>query len=112
MNIMTIVDPRDYQGLSTLLTFTPSNDMRTVNVVLFDDTIVEGSEFFNGNINGSNLVNASPNRATVIVNENITTDSELLTIQVWKLLMYLLMCMNIMASKSAFITIENILLFE
>ena len=90
---MTIVDPMDYQGLSTLLTFTPSNNMRTVNVVLFDDTIVEGSEFFNGNIMGtSNLVNASPNRATVIVNENTTTDSELLTIQVWKLLMYLLMC--------------------
>ena len=90
MNIMTIVDPMDYQGVSTLLTFTPSNGVRTVNVMLFDDTIVEGSEFFNGNIMGtSSLVIASPNQATVIVNENTETDSELLTIQVWKLLMYL-----------------------
>ena len=90
MNIMTIVDPMDYQGLSALLTFTPSNDVRTVNVVLFDDIIVEGSEFFNGNIMGSNLVIASPNQLTVIFNENTATDSELLTIQVRKLLMYLL----------------------
>ena len=47
--------------------------------------------FFNGNIMGtSNIVIASPNQATVIVNENTATDSELLTIQVWKLLAYLL----------------------
>ena len=77
MKIMTIVCPLDYREKFTVLTFTPSNVVHTVTVLLLDDTIVEGSEYFNGNIMGTlNVVIASPKQATVIIDENIATDSE------------------------------------
>ena len=79
LNTIPITAPMDYQGTSTVLTFSPSASSRSVNVTLFDETIVEGSEYFNGNIMGTtDLVIASPDRANVTINEDTTTDSELL----------------------------------
>ena len=65
------IGARDYEGTTLLFTFTPSVGSNSVNVTIFNDTIVEATESFFGNLAGTaGLVIASPDLATVTIQED------------------------------------------
>ena len=67
-----VVVSRDYTGTTVDLTFTPTQSTSVARVPLINDDILEGQEFFFGNLmNTPNLASASPNRATVTINEDV-----------------------------------------
>ena len=63
--------PRDYEGTSRLLTFSPSINMVPVEVDIFNDGIVEGNETFFGILdNQGQPVMTRPDRAIVTIVED------------------------------------------
>ena len=76
-------DYMDYSRTLSVLTFSPSNAVDTVQVTIIDDFIVEDFEYFNGNImEKSNLFVTSHNQANVTITED-KNDSELVCPQIF-----------------------------
>jgi len=66
----------DYQGASSVLTFSPSVATNDFSVVIVNDGSVEGEEYFMVNlVDNPGLVLADPNLAIVVITEDIS-DSE------------------------------------
>ena len=74
----TSTDPADFNAVSDqLFTFSPSTSSNDVTVTIFDDDIVENSEFFFGNLSTTdNAVNLDPSAARVTISETEGDDSK------------------------------------
>ena len=64
---LLFVATRDYEGVSLILTFSSSTSQRTVDVVLVNDIVVEGNEYFSAVITGSPAVQVGPSTAFVVI---------------------------------------------
>ena len=81
--VVTLIEGGDYQGLSQVIEFTAESTM-TVPVVLVDDSVVEGSEWFIGHLRGTT------NNGVILTSDSINItiiddDSKLRTLISWQL---------------------------